>query len=141
MRRSARIASLCKAVLPEKFKAALMLAGEDEAAQFEVGVDFAIRQVQGLIDAGVPGVHFYVLNKSQATERVLQEVRMTNNDVVSDEERMSERQTARDSAASDMSSLGLVSTYRASAFVISLARRTLRGVPWACGFPQATCRR
>jgi methylenetetrahydrofolate reductase (NADPH) len=76
----ARIASLCKANLPEKFKAALVLAGEDEAAQFEVGVDYAIRQVQGLIDHGVPGVHFYVLNKSPATERVLQEVRMTKSE-------------------------------------------------------------
>jgi methylenetetrahydrofolate reductase (NADPH) len=32
--------------------------------------------VQELIDAGVPGLHFYVLNKSQATTRVLRGVRM-----------------------------------------------------------------
>ena len=29
--------------------------------QFEVGVEFATAQVQQLLDADVPGVHFYVL--------------------------------------------------------------------------------
>ena len=49
-------------------------AGDDESAQFEVGVDFATRQVQELLDGGVPGIHFYVLNRSPATVRVLQQV-------------------------------------------------------------------
>jgi methylenetetrahydrofolate reductase (NADPH) len=70
-----RITSLCKACLPQKFVAELEAAGDDEAAQFEVGVAYAARQVQELLDAGVPGIHFYVLNKSSATARVLQAVR------------------------------------------------------------------
>lgn len=70
----ARIASLCKACLPESFRAELERCGEDEAAQFEVGVEFATRQVQALLGAGVPGIHFYVLNKSPATVRVLEAV-------------------------------------------------------------------
>jgi methylenetetrahydrofolate reductase (NADPH) len=70
-----RITSLCKACLPESFVAYLEAAGDDETAQFEVGVAYAARQVHELIDAGVPGVHFYVLNKSPATARVLQAVR------------------------------------------------------------------
>ena len=69
-----RIASLCKARLPEDFTRGFEAAGDDEAAQFEAGVDFASRQVQGLLDAGVPGIHFYVLNKSIATTRVLRQV-------------------------------------------------------------------
>jgi methylenetetrahydrofolate reductase (NADPH) len=39
-------------------------------------VAFAARQVEELIEAGVPGVHFYVLNKSPATVRVLDHVGM-----------------------------------------------------------------
>jgi methylenetetrahydrofolate reductase (NADPH) len=69
-----RIASLCKARLPASFTTAFENAGENEAAQFEAGVDFASRQVQGLIDGGVPGIHFYVLNRSPATVRVLRQV-------------------------------------------------------------------
>ncbi len=66
-----RITSLCAAQLPGRFVERL---GEREDAdwQFQVGVDFATDQVRELRDAGVPGVHFYVLNKSQATSAVLQ---------------------------------------------------------------------
>jgi methylenetetrahydrofolate reductase (NADPH) len=71
-----RIASLCKARLPESFTRPFEAAGDDEAAQFEAGVTFAARQVEELIAAGVPGVHFYVLNKSPATVRVLDHVGM-----------------------------------------------------------------
>src|SRR5262245_37382207 len=70
-----RIASLCGAKLPGQFQQDLERHAEDEAGQFEVGVEFATRQVQELIDAEVPGVHFYVLNKSPATVRVLRAVK------------------------------------------------------------------
>lgn len=66
-----RIASLCGAKLPAKFVADLQQQEGDTAGQFEVGVEFATRQTQELLEAGVPGIHFYVLNKSEATERVL----------------------------------------------------------------------
>ena len=74
-----RIASLCKARLPESFTRAFEAAGADEAAQFEAGVEFASRQVQELIAGGVPGMHFYVLNKSPATVRVLEHVGLRSN--------------------------------------------------------------
>ncbi|MDA7977602.1 MAG: methylenetetrahydrofolate reductase [NAD(P)H] [Pirellulales bacterium] len=69
-----RISSLCGAVLPDSFAADLESAGDDTDAQFEIGVAYAQQQVQELIDAGVPGVHFYVLNKSKATARILRTV-------------------------------------------------------------------
>ena len=69
-----RIASLCKARLPETFTRGFEAAGDDADAQFEAGVEFATRQVHELLDAGVPGIHFYVLNRSPATSRVLEQV-------------------------------------------------------------------
>jgi methylenetetrahydrofolate reductase (NADPH) len=69
-----RIASLCKARLPEAFTRGFEAAGDDEQAQFEAGVEYAARQVQELLDGGVPGMHFYVLNRSPATVRVLEQV-------------------------------------------------------------------
>ena len=69
-----RITSLCKARLPESFVEEL--SRQDDAQwQFRAGVEYATRQVQELIDAGVPGIHFYVLNKSPATAAVLDSVR------------------------------------------------------------------
>ena len=73
-----RIATLCKARLPDEFTRGFEAAGDDEAAQFEAGVEFATRQVRGLLDAGVPGIHFYVLNKSPATSRVLRDVNLAH---------------------------------------------------------------
>lgn len=65
-----RITSLCKACLPAEFVAELSQQ-DDPEWQFAAGIRQATRQVQELIDAGVPGIHFYVLNKSSATAAVL----------------------------------------------------------------------
>jgi methylenetetrahydrofolate reductase (NADPH) len=69
-----RITSLCGAKLPADFVADLEARNDDAEAQFELGVEFATRQTQELIDDDVPGIHFYVLNKSPATCRVLRSV-------------------------------------------------------------------
>jgi methylenetetrahydrofolate reductase (NADPH) len=66
-----RITALCGAKLPAQFVAKLGRK-EDPEWQMEVGVEQASNQVGELLRAGVPGVHFYVLNKSDATSRVLE---------------------------------------------------------------------
>lgn len=71
-----RITSLCGATLPDDFASALKNCGDDADRQFEVGVEFATRQVQALIDSGAPGVHFYVLNKSQAATQILRQIEL-----------------------------------------------------------------
>lgn len=71
-----RITSLCGAHLPNKFVADLEAAGESADDQFQIGVDFATRQTQELITAGVPGIHFYVLNRSEAAADVLRNVEL-----------------------------------------------------------------
>lgn len=65
-----RIASLCKARLPESFVSRLSQSEQPEW-QFQVGVEHATEQARQLIDRGVPGIHFYVLNKSLATSTIL----------------------------------------------------------------------
>ena len=66
-----RITAMCGAIFPEDLAAKLESVKEDDAAQFEIGVEHAIAQCRALIDADVPGLHFYALNKSQACERIL----------------------------------------------------------------------
>jgi methylenetetrahydrofolate reductase (NADPH) len=70
-----RITSMCGARLPEQFVTELARCSEPEG-QFRVGVDFATQQVRRLIEHGVPGIHFYVLNKSQATSKVLEAIEL-----------------------------------------------------------------
>jgi methylenetetrahydrofolate reductase (NADPH) len=69
-----RITALCGAKLPAALARGLEAAGDDVEAQFALGVDFAARQTRELLQGGVPGIHFYVLNRSEAAARVLSEV-------------------------------------------------------------------
>ncbi len=61
-----RITDLCGARLTKKLLARLEAHGDDEEGQYSVGVYYATRQVEELVEQGVPGVHLYVLNKSRA---------------------------------------------------------------------------
>lgn len=66
-----RITSMCGTVFPAELSSRLEAVQQDAAAQFEIGVEYAIRQCEELQRAGVPGIHFYALNKSDACERIL----------------------------------------------------------------------
>ena len=66
-----RFTALCGSKIPPKLDAELeRLAGDDEAVR-ELGVEYAARQVEELWAAGVPGVHFYVLNRSYSVSKIL----------------------------------------------------------------------
>lgn len=69
-----RITSLCGARLPQRFVDSLSAHGDDADWQFKAGVEFAIEQTRELIQSGIPGIHFYVLNRSPATAAVLKAV-------------------------------------------------------------------
>ena len=66
-----RIASMCKARIPEKLESA-MNDCSDEELQFKVGIDHARSQIVDLMAQGVPGIHYYVLNKSDAAAALLE---------------------------------------------------------------------
>lgn len=66
-----RITALCKAHLPAELTAKLQARENDAAGQIDVGVEHCVRQCEGLLKAGVPGIHFYVLNRSDTVRRIL----------------------------------------------------------------------
>lgn len=66
-----RITSMCGTVFPKDLAAQLEAVRDNPQAQFEIGVEHAIEQCRQLRQAGVPGIHFYVLNKSDACQRIL----------------------------------------------------------------------
>jgi methylenetetrahydrofolate reductase (NADPH) len=66
-----RICELCDATIPASLEAAFRAAGGDAPREFELGVAYAAQQCAELLIAGVPGIHFYALNRAPATRAVL----------------------------------------------------------------------
>jgi methylenetetrahydrofolate reductase (NADPH) len=61
----------CGAKIPPALRLKLDQLADDDAAAAEFGIEYATRQCAELLRAGVPGFHFYTLNKSRATVQVL----------------------------------------------------------------------
>jgi methylenetetrahydrofolate reductase (NADPH) len=70
-----RMAARCGASIPQALAEALHEAGEDADRSAEVGTRWAMRQCEELLRAGAPGIHFYTLNQSAATERIFAHLR------------------------------------------------------------------
>lgn len=73
-----RMAVRCGASIPESLAEELRAAGEDAERSAEVGTRFAMRQCEELLRAGAPGIHFYTLNQSAATERIFAHLRASD---------------------------------------------------------------
>ena len=67
----ARICELCDAKIPDPLADAMEAAGGDDRVEFELGVAYAAQQCAELLRAGVPGIHFYALNRWPATRAIL----------------------------------------------------------------------
>lgn len=66
-----KFTALCGATIPEAMRLKLDELGDDDAATTEYGIDFATKQCEELLKNGVPGLHFYTLNKSTPTMRII----------------------------------------------------------------------
>ncbi|MBI4358860.1 MAG: methylenetetrahydrofolate reductase [NAD(P)H] [Candidatus Omnitrophica bacterium] len=65
-----RFASMCGASIPKVMQDAIEKFGEDQPSVEAFGIEYATKQCEELLSSGVPGIHFYTLNKSHATERI-----------------------------------------------------------------------
>ncbi len=72
-----RFTSLCGATIPPELDSKLDRFADDDDAVRELGVEHATRQVEELWANGVPGVHFYVLNRSYSVSRILSNLNLT----------------------------------------------------------------
>jgi len=66
-----RMVSLCGADIPLKLASELDRRGADDEAAAEYGIEYATEQCEELLREGVPGLHFYTLNKSRSTIAVV----------------------------------------------------------------------
>ncbi|KPA18443.1 5,10-methylenetetrahydrofolate reductase [Candidatus Magnetomorum sp. HK-1] len=51
---------------------------EDKEAVLELGIDFATNQCKGLLNEGVPGLHFYTMNRSKSTSEIISRLKQEN---------------------------------------------------------------
>ena len=66
-----RFTALCGSRIPPDLDAELDRLADDDDAVRDLGVEYAARQVEELWASGVPGVHFYVLNRSYSVSKIL----------------------------------------------------------------------
>src|SRR5262249_16379176 len=70
-----RITSMCGSKVPPTLQAELVAAGDDDGHAEEVGIRQCVAQAPELLRRGVPGIHFYVLNKSSHMRRIMAALR------------------------------------------------------------------
>ena len=70
-----RFTRICGAKIPEKVTSDLTTIQNDQRAVEQYGIAHATKQCRQLIAYGVPGIHFYTLNKSISTQRIIENLR------------------------------------------------------------------
>ena len=66
-----RITSMCGATIPPGLKKKLDDCSDDDARARSIGIAQCIEQSKELIEHGAPGIHFYVLNKSEHMKEII----------------------------------------------------------------------
>ena len=69
-----RMATLSGAKIPPELEARLAQVEHDDALTMEVGVEWATIQCRELLERGVPGIHFYTLNRSPAARKIFEKL-------------------------------------------------------------------
>lgn len=70
------LAKLCGATITPEIKSGLAeIPDDDKPAVLEFGIDYAYRQCRGLLDAGVPGIHIYTMDRSKSVVSIVSRLR------------------------------------------------------------------
>lgn len=77
-----RMAGLSGSRIPPKLLKRLQNAGDDNDQVSAIGIDWATQQSRDLIENQVAGIHFYTLNKSDATTEIYRRLGAENSDML-----------------------------------------------------------
>jgi methylenetetrahydrofolate reductase (NADPH) len=69
-----KMTEICGATIPEKLLEKLEKFDGDKKAVAELGVEQAVSQCQELMEAEVPGLHFFVMNQSGPISEILKQL-------------------------------------------------------------------
>ena len=70
-----RFTSICGARIPPRLERLLAKVEEDDEGAERLGIDYATEQCERLLSFGVPGIHFYSLNKSRSVKAIFENLR------------------------------------------------------------------
>lgn len=73
-----RFVALCGAALPASLVSELDKRADDDDAVAQFGIEYATRQCEELLREGVPGLHFYTLNKAKSTSQIVGNLNLAN---------------------------------------------------------------
>ena len=71
-----RFTTLCCSKIPPRLESELAKVENNDDAAVEVGIEYATEQCEDLIQYGVPGIHFYSLNKSHSLQAICKNLRL-----------------------------------------------------------------
>ncbi|MFN7137742.1 MAG: methylenetetrahydrofolate reductase [NAD(P)H] [Limisphaerales bacterium] len=71
-----KFSSLCGSKIPPALQVELDKYCNDDQACAEFGIEYAAKQCEDLLRNGVPGLHFYTLNKAHSTTQVLKKLNL-----------------------------------------------------------------
>jgi methylenetetrahydrofolate reductase (NADPH) len=71
-----KFTQLCGAKIPPSLRQKLDSLGDNDEAAVEFGIEYATQQCKDLLRSGVPGLHFYTLNKSYSTVQILKNLEL-----------------------------------------------------------------
>lgn len=70
------LANLCGATITQEIRDGIAaLPEEDKETLLEFGIDFAVRQCRELLEAGVPGLHIYTMDRSPSAAGIVERLR------------------------------------------------------------------
>lgn len=70
-----RFTKLCGSTIPAALMERLDAVQDDPETVRQLGIDHATEQCERLLQEGAPGIHFYTLNRSNATLKILESLR------------------------------------------------------------------
>lgn len=73
------LAKVCGSTITDELKKRIdTVDPEDKEAVLSLGIDFATEQCKGLLKEGVPGLHFYTMDRSKSTTEIINRLKEDN---------------------------------------------------------------
>jgi len=69
-----RFAKMCGVAIPQKLKTEMENFKDDPESISKLGIDHAVEQCSELLDNGVPGLHFYTMNRTIQVREILKQL-------------------------------------------------------------------